>query len=179
MRTALLITALFVLSCSHSPASVRVPTDLRTSTDASFAEPLFGIAFSQSSSWLRTIQCTASLDDCTIFLDPPSDGTEPSSANPSPRQIAVSWYPSATPPTHERPCAGVIDGSPLGGAIYDVEQRMYGDNGYAGIGEGAEACLTDGHARRALITMAPPSNRTNRDLLRVVSSFRFISISHR
>jgi len=147
-----------------------------------FLNNSLGISFVYPEAWVLEVSCGSpdalvSPGSCNVvltppFLDPPDAKCVP---DEPPRTTRVSIGAQPTDVRLDEVCTAHLAGSPLFGSIYHLGQRVYTSCGYAGFGDGAEACVTDGRGKRAIIQMAPASGKEDLQLNVIVQSFRFVN----
>jgi hypothetical protein len=103
-----------------------------------------------------------------VVLESSSDASE---QNTCPSCIMVTFYDTQANDATGA-CYGEAINPTLQGAVYAVTIPLNGPSALVGVGEGVEACLTDGHSS-ALVTMQPPGDRVDSAFKSVVQSLRF------
>jgi hypothetical protein len=145
--------------------------------------PTLGISFTYPEAWSVEIDCghssataSAQAGSCTVILTPPDTADESKECVPDEPMRTTRVYVGGKPSYQVSPdvCSRRLEGSPLFGSIYDTGEKTYTSCGYAGWGDGAEACVTDGHGKHAIIHMSPPAGSQDRELNQIVRSFRFL-----
>lgn len=149
-----------------------------------FRNDTLGISFAYPALWSLEIDCgsagahvTRQPGGCAVLLTTPDSvdipGTDCVLDEPGrTTRIFVGEQPSREVMATGA-CASRLEGSPLFGSVYHWGVRQYSSCGYAGFGDGAEACLTDGKGRWALVQMNPPGGKEDPELNAIVRSFRF------
>ena len=96
---------------------------------------------------------------------------EPSESNSCPACISLAFFEAPSPEEARCSCSGTGVNPHLSGSVCNLEARIHGASGYAGIGDLAEACLSNG-STSIVVTMEPPGSTGDSAFRLVVRSLR-------